>query len=416
MQHHLVLACILGCFGGISVVFAQTEHHHHDGGGGHGHHHGMVVPESKNFPTLAYDDRRTQEPPQIKSSSGLTGDAKRGRTLAYDAGKGRCLSCHVLGADGEQPGTVGPNLSTYATRKISSANTFQQIWDSRTRNPDSIMPPFGTFGLLNTQEVADITAYLHTLTTPVDSPVAMRVDSRGVWITGEDLTRADVYLEQGAELFQQPGKNSKSCASCHHSGGEGPDLKRVAVTYPKWNSRHESIMLLEQRINMCRRHRMDSEVYPLGSTESNLLLSYVKYLARHQLIHVATDGPAVQAIERGRQSFYRRTGQLNFACATCHAPDRPVVGKWLRGDVTQSMLPGGGYQNLAAQWPKHFIGGHDLGLQSLQQRIEHCQAVTRSMPLRLGSEEYIDLELFITANANGATLLAPTITRLRGEE
>ena len=83
--------------------------------------------------------------------------------------------------------------------------------------------------------------------------------------------------------------------------------------------------------------------------------------------------------------------------------------------MTQSMLPGGGYQTIAAQWPKHFIGGHDLGLQSLQQRIEHCQAVTRSMPLALGSQEYVDLELFLTANANGAPLLAPTITRMRGE-
>lgn len=414
MQNLLSLVLLVGCTVWLPPAVAQSEHHHHDGDGGHGHH-GMVVPESKDFPTLAYADKRVQKPPQKKSPPTLKGDPARGKVLAFDSNKGRCLSCHVLGADGEQPGTVGPNLSSYASRGVDPAKTFQQIWDSRVANPNSIMPAFGTFGLLKPNEIADITAYLQTLTMPVTSPAALTDDTHGVWVIGEDLTPVDVYLEQGAHLFQQPGVNNKSCASCHRDGGEGPDLKHAATAYPKWNPRHESIMLLEQRINMCRVHRMESEAYPLGSAQSNLLLSYVKYLARHEPIQVATDGPAAQAIARGKQSFYRRTGQLNFACATCHAPDQPVVGKWLRGDVTQSMLPGGGYQTIAAQWPKHFIGGHDLGLQSLQQRIEHCQAVTRSMPLALGSQEYVDLELFLTANANGAPLLAPTITRMRGE-
>lgn len=374
----------------------------------------MVVPESKHFPTLAYDDKRVQKSPQDKLPATLKADPTRGKQLAYSS-KGRCLSCHVLGVDGQQPGTVGPNLSTYATRGIEPAKTFQQIWDARVANPDSVMPAFGTFELLNENEIADITAYLHTLTTPVSAPVSLVDDTRGVWIAGEDLTRADVYLEQGAQLFQKPGANGKSCASCHAEGGSGPSLKHVAVTYPKWHTHRKRIVLLEQRINMCRMHHMDSDHYPLGSRESNLLLSYVKYLGRHEAIQVTTDGPAVEAFARGKQSFYRRTGQLNFACATCHAPEQGIVGKWLRGDITHSMLAGGKYQSIPAQWPKHFIGGHDLGLQSLQQRIEHCQAVTRSLPLSLGSQEYVELELFLTANANGAPLLAPTISRLRGE-
>jgi hypothetical protein len=87
----------------------------------------------------------------------------------------------------------------------------------------------------------------------------------------------------------------------------------------------------------------------------------------------------------------------------------------MRGDVTQAMAEDGGHRDVAAQWPKHFIGGHDLGLQSLQQRIEHCQAVTRVQPLQLGSPEYVELELFLTALGNGAPVIAPTISRLRGE-
>lgn len=407
------MAVLVGCAGLLALASAQAEQHHGHHGGGHGHH-GMVVPASKHFPTLAYDDKRVQKSPQKKLPTVLKGDSKRGKHLAYSA-KGRCLSCHVLGADGEQPGTVGPNLSTYATRGIEPAKTFQKIWDARVAHPSSIMPAFGTFDLLKEKEIADITAYLHTLTTPVAAPAPLTDDSRGIWIAGEDLTRADVYLEHGKHLFQKPGANNKSCATCHAQGASGPSLQQAAATYPKWHAHRKRVVLLEQQINMCRMHRMDSKHLPLGSRQSNLLLSYVKYLGRHEPIKVVTDGPAAQAIARGKQSFYRRTGQLNFACATCHEPAQLVVGNWLRGDVTHSMLAGGKYQSIAAHWPKHFIGGHDLGLQSLQQRIEHCQAVTRSRPLQPGSQEYVELELFLTANANGAPLLAPTISRLRGE-
>jgi hypothetical protein len=87
----------------------------------------------------------------------------------------------------------------------------------------------------------------------------------------------------------------------------------------------------------------------------------------------------------------------------------------MRGDVTHPMAEGGDDRGVAAQWPKHFIGGHDLGLLSLQQRIQHCQAVTRVFPLQPGSTEYVELELYLTSLGNGMPMLAPTLSRLRGE-
>ena len=201
MRKTVTLVLLLSCAGVIVPTYAEDGEHQHHHAGGDGHH-GMVVPESKQFPTLAYDDHRIQKSPQKKSPEALKGDPARGKHLAYSS-KGRCLSCHVLGADGQQPGTVGPNLSTYGTRGIDPGKTFQQIWDSRVANPDSVMPAFGTFELLNEKEISDISAYLQTLTTLVSAPATLTDDTRGVWVAGEDLTRADVYLEQGMQLFQK---------------------------------------------------------------------------------------------------------------------------------------------------------------------------------------------------------------------
>jgi hypothetical protein len=47
--------------------------------------------------------------------------------------------------------------------------------------------------------------------------------------------------------------------------------------------------------------------------------------------------------------------------------------------------------------------------------MRHCQIVTRTQPLALGSAEYTELELYLTARANGTPLWAPTNSRLRGQ-
>jgi hypothetical protein len=93
-----------------------------------------------------------------------------------------------------------------------------------------------------------------------------------------------------------------------------------------------------------------------------------------------------------------------------------AANKWLRGQSLSSIQPGGKHRHTAATWPKHFVALHDLGLISLQQRIRHCQIVTQTYPQELGSEEYVDMELYLTSLANGLPMQAPTKSKPRGAE
>jgi len=70
---------------------------------------------------------------------------------------------------------------------------------------------------------------------------------------------------------------------------------------------------------------------------------------------------------------------------------------------------------IATKYPTHHVGRHAPGFVSLQQRIEHCQAITQVLPLRPGSREYTDLEYYLTWLANGTPLLAPTAVEYRDE-
>jgi sulfur-oxidizing protein SoxA len=337
------------------------------------------------------------------------GNPEIGKKLAYDRDKGRCLSCHVLGPDGEQPGTVGPNLSLYGAAGRDRAYTFQRIWDARVLNPATVMPPFGTNGLLSEQEAAHISAYLQSLKEAVKEPG--RADRRArrdrVFIAEEDLSIADAHLDEGRAAFALKGNNGESCMSCHAAGTKrAPELRGAAASYPQFSQSARRVIGLEDRMNGCRARYMASDPLERGGRELNVLASYVKYLSRGVAIKVATQGPAAKAIERGRRTFARRAGQLNFSCASCHTD---AAGGWLRGQRLREL------DDATGDWPKHFIAEHDLGLISLQQRMRHCQIVTRTQPLALGSQEYTELELYLAARANGTPVWAPTNSRLRGQ-
>jgi len=392
--------------------------HHKRGQMHHGavHHggHGMIAKGSDKFPTTSYNESRSGRSVEKPLQPRIHGDPVKGKALAYASNKGRCLSCHILEADGVQGGNVGPNLSTYGKSGRNQSYTFQQIWDARAHNPNTIMPPFGTNAILTRHEVAHIMAYLDSLKSFVNAPIRAQLQKRNYYIAGEDFTLADVYIEQGEAIFRKIARNGKSCASCHSSAkSKGPGLEGVAATYPKYNPELKHVIGLEQRINICQKKYKHSKPYRLGSMSSNVLTGYIKFLSRRMPINVTTKGPAAAALKRGKVSFFKKTGQLNLSCADCHTAH---ADKWLRGQPLSAIKPKGKHSYTAATWPKHFIAGHDLGLISLRQRIRHCQIVTRTYPLKLHAQEYTDMELYLTTLANRTPMLAPTKSKLRGSD
>ncbi len=85
-----------------------------------------------------------------------------GKALVMEKNKGNCLACHTV-ADGKMPGNIGPPLIGMKARFPDPEVLRRQIWDATERNPDSRMPPFGRYGILNNQEIDLIVEYLNTL-------------------------------------------------------------------------------------------------------------------------------------------------------------------------------------------------------------------------------------------------------------
>jgi len=87
---------------------------------------------------------------------------KEGKDLSFNNKKGNCLACHMI-PGGELPGNIGPPLIAMKARFPDLEKLREQIAEPRTMNPNTIMPPFGTHGILTDDEIDKVVAFIHTL-------------------------------------------------------------------------------------------------------------------------------------------------------------------------------------------------------------------------------------------------------------
>ena len=85
-----------------------------------------------------------------------------GRNLAFDRGKGNCLTCHVI-KGGNLPGSLGPELIDIKSKYPNRADLVAIITDETLRNPLTVMPPFGRNRILTEKEIEAVVDFLQTL-------------------------------------------------------------------------------------------------------------------------------------------------------------------------------------------------------------------------------------------------------------
>lgn len=89
------------------------------------------------------------------------GDAAEGKAIAFDRGRGNCLSCHGI-PGGDLPGNIGPSLAGLKERYPNREDVVAIIRDETLRNPGTVMPPFGRTLLLTDREIRSVVEYLYS--------------------------------------------------------------------------------------------------------------------------------------------------------------------------------------------------------------------------------------------------------------
>jgi len=85
-----------------------------------------------------------------------------GQKLAFDRGKGNCLTCHAI-KGGEYPGTLGPELVDIKSKYPNRDELVAIVFDETKRNPLTVMPPFGRNRILTDKEISAVVDFLQTL-------------------------------------------------------------------------------------------------------------------------------------------------------------------------------------------------------------------------------------------------------------
>lgn len=92
-----------------------------------------------------------------------------------DPGKpngGNCYACHELAASEVAFGTIGPSLKHYGKLRGTSPQMLEYTWNKLYNSNASVacsnMPRFGHRGILTTQQLQDVMAYLFDAASPVN--------------------------------------------------------------------------------------------------------------------------------------------------------------------------------------------------------------------------------------------------------
>ena len=208
-----------------------------------------------------------------------------------------------------------------------------------------------------------------------------------------NLNPAQFWVMDGQSLWQERvGKRNISCASCHVEAKTA--MRGVAVQFPKMVQ--GKLQTLEGQINQCRVTRQHAPRLAYESKELLALTVFVATQSKGMPIAVEETPTNKASLQKGRQWFDTRMGQLNLSCAQCHE-DR--AGLKLGG----SSIP----QGHPTAYPIYRLEWQNLG--SLQRRLRNCMSGVRAQQFEYGSPEMAQLELFLMWRARGMLLETPGV-------
>lgn len=364
--------------------------------------------DMSKFNTLAKHDASPPPPKAPRKLAGpITGDAALGAKLVADRNRGgSCLACHVMGQAGnaDLPGNVGPDLSEIGNAGREDEWLFNYIYDARVYNPETVMPPWGSHGLFNDEEIGHMVAFLKTLKAPVkyasplDDPTKRKTPVENRDNLDPFVNEAMTAVERAETLYKTRGPAGFACSTCHADAKA--KFKSWAAHMPKWEPRLGKVLGVEEFIT--RHAKATTGLDWLMESDENLAMAvYLRNLANGEEIKVDIASPgAKEAYERGKALTNIKVGQLNFSCLDCHSSQRGGL-KWIRGQWLGEQR---GQLDHFPTWRTSL-----LQIWDIRKRFQWCQVNIRADELPPDAREYGDLELFMASENSGLKLNVPGI-------
>jgi sulfur-oxidizing protein SoxA len=220
--------------------------------------------------------------------------------------------------------------------------------------------------------------------------------AREQWLEMEDFPPYEIAIEDGEAAFNETFANGKTYADCFANEGIG-----VKQDFPYFDTDSGEIITLEYAINKCRTANGE-QALPWLTGKLAEISAYMAYTSRGKRMSVVVpdDPRALAAYESGKEYYFTRRGQLEFACENCHMQS---AGNLLRADPLSAVL------GQASHWPVYRSKWGEIG--TLHKRFKECNSQVRAQPYEAQSQIYRELEYFLSYMSNDLEMNGPASRR-----
>jgi len=226
----------------------------------------------------------------------------------------------------------------------------------------------------------------------------------------------ELWLDKGKQLLHEKrGPKTASLEQCDFGLGPGK-LEGAAAQLPRYFPDTDKVQDLESRLLTCmvelqgfkREDVVKRAISPGGSSGSDMeaLALYITSRSNGMKMNVALRHQKEHEMYKaGENLFFRRSGQTDFGCVTCHGE----ANKRIRLQDLVHMTEKKGVQEVVSTWPA-YRGAHFV-VRTMQWRLYDCFWQMRLPELTYVSDASIALTTYLHYQGNGVVIRVPGFKR-----
>lgn len=227
---------------------------------------------------------------------------------------------------------------------------------------------------------------------------------------------ANLDVDRGETLWATPrGPKNVSLEGCDL--GKGPGIvDGVFAELPRYFADADRVMDVETRLIWCMatlqgfdRAELVKRPHPSGGQpvkELGAVATYVASKSNGMTYAAMLEQPRErEAVALGETLFSRRSGPHDFSCATCHAEK----GRRIRLQGLPYLSEPEEARKVVGEWPAYRVSNSHV--MTMQHRLYDCYWQMRAPELQIGSDVSVALIAYLTKNAQGGEIAAPSVKR-----
>ncbi len=226
----------------------------------------------------------------------------------------------------------------------------------------------------------------------------------------------ELWVARGERLFyEKRGPKAASLEQCDLGQGPGK-LEGAFARLPRYFADTDRVQDLESRLLSCmvglqgfKREDIVKNRFGTLDSDSDMeaLVSFIGSKSNGVRMNVPMRHPKeLQAYKAGEYLFHRRSGPLDFSCATCHSEE----GKRIRLQELPNMADPKQVQMVVSTgWPAY--RGTQASVRTMQHRLYDCNWQMRLPDLGYASDMSIALTSYLNRRGNGGIVQLPGVRR-----